>query len=688
LSAPYAFRLTCGLRKMSTTTHPISSLPNTDPPRTARRRVWRTGALVALLIGLAIAWPISRRLLLRPAPAPLPASADDAARIRYDLAEVQAHPADGAAYQDLGSAYGRQGYYMAALKSFALAQAMGISEEKLAHDEGRCLLNLGRDDEARSILATAARYEPDSAEVVLDQAVVEEDQNREREAGRLLQEFVQRHPDLAQRPASGQQNELRGLAIALGNANRPDLALPLAQQLIRLAPQDAAGYTIAGKDLLTLHRPQEALLPLQTAVRLAPDVPELHHLYAAALTQTGGHPDEALTEWQRTVALKPDDGEAFYQIGMEYRRRHSWRRAATGLMQAMQLGSHGARTAALAAEMWERAGGRTETIFCRSQAEQLSGDSKAALQDYLKLSQDRDTRWRDIGINGAADIYHAMHRYREYLALIKQAAASGRAEDIMRLADAYGYLTDWGNRVLWLRKALARDPKMAAHIHHELGTIAESQGSRDEAEREYEQSVALAPKNAPYCVQLSQLYMERASLDDRAKRALQMAERAVQIDPQSADAYYQLALTCVATGQLKPAITAFQHAIDLQPGYGPSYRELGQTYIRLGDTAQGKMMLALYRKYEAFDLEKQQLTTRAKAHPADAASQMALGDFYVRARDFSHATQLYERAVKLAPDSRVAHAHLARLYRALGRDDDAEMQQHFALTASGVRSER
>ncbi|HLV80140.1 MAG TPA: tetratricopeptide repeat protein, partial [Chthonomonadaceae bacterium] len=664
------------------TTQPVSSLSKPELPHAARRR----GVLLAILLVLALAWPISRRLLLRPAPAPLPANADDAARIRYDLAELQVHPADGAAYRDLGGAYERQGYYMAALKSFTLAQAMGVSEPRLAQDEGRCLLNLGRDEEARSLLAATARSQPDNADVVLDQAALEEDQNHEKEAARLLQEFVQRHPDLQYHPLQGQGSVLRALATALGNANRPDLALPLAQALIRLARQDPAGYTLAGKDLLALHRPQEALQPLQTAARLAPDVAEIHHLHALALTQAGGHADEALAEWQRTVALKADDGEAFYQIGLEYRRRHDWRRAGTGLMQALQLGSHGARAAALAADMWERAGGTTQTIFCRSQAEQLSGDSAAALQDYLKLAHDRDARWRDIGINGAADIYHATHRYREYLALIRQAADSGRADDMMRLADAYGYLTDWGNRVLWLRKVLAVDPKRAGHIHHELGTIDENQGSRDEAEREFEQAIALDPKNMQYCVQLSQLYLERASLGDRSSRALQMAQRAVQLDPQSADAFFQLGQACVATNQLRPAVTAYQHAIDLQPGYGPSYRELGQTYTRLGEIAEGKMMLALYRKYEAFDMEKQELTTRSKARPKDATAQMALGDFYVRARDFSHATELYERAVRLAPENGTAHAHLARLYRVQGREEDAREQERLAHSAAGPGS--
>src|SRR5579871_506185 len=155
---------------MSTTTQPVSSLSKPELPHAARRR----GVLLAILLVLALAWPISRRLLLRPAPAPLPANADDAARIRYDLAELQVHPADGAAYRDLGGAYERQGYYMAALKSFTLAQAMGVSEPRLAQDEGRCLLNLGRDEEARSLLAATARSQPDNADVVLDQAALEE----------------------------------------------------------------------------------------------------------------------------------------------------------------------------------------------------------------------------------------------------------------------------------------------------------------------------------------------------------------------------------------------------------------------------------------------------------------------------------------------------------------------------------
>lgn len=666
----------------TTITH--SDPPASPAPSSSRRRGARQWVLGGLLALAAVALPLSRRLLPTMPPPPA-ANADDAARVRYDLARLRAHPTDGEAYLDMGQIAVRRGFYMDALNQFAAARALGAPERRLAGPKGRCLLRLSRHKEASEALETAARLNPDSVEVALDLATLRQDQNDDGGAVRIVRDFLRRHPALEQRPTPTDLSALEQFGAILTSANQPQAALALARQEMRLDPNSAAANVLAGKNLLTLGRPQEALVPLQAAARLASDAPSLHHLYASALMQVPGHQDEALAQWRQTVALDPADGEAFFQIGRSYEARGDWRRAAVGYMQALQLNSHGAEAARRAARNWQRVGRGPEATFCRAQASQMAGDSQAALVAFLALSRSPDPRWREQGIDGAADLYHKAHRYEEYLALIRGAAKSGAITDTMRLADAYGNLTDWGKRRQTLQEVLPQaastDKALAAHIHHELGTIAENQGARDEAEREYSQAIALHPDKSEYHSMLAGLYLDRRSEGGRDALAVREAQRAAELAPDSAAAFHQLGIAYRAVGALALSRQALQHAIDLQPGFGIAYQELGKTLKQMGLKDQGDTLLTLYRRYEAFDLERQTLTTRARAHLNDPAPQIALADFYVRARDYSHAVQFYERAVRLAPAAPLPRRHLARLYRLLDRAEDAAAQERTAERA-------
>jgi tetratricopeptide (TPR) repeat protein len=99
--------------------------------------------------------------------------------------------------------------------------------------------------------------------------------------------------------------------------------------------------------------------------------------------------------------------------------------------------------------------------------------------------------------------------------------------------------------------------------------IAETRGARDEAERHYEQAAAAAPDQARYRATLARIYLDRRSQGDRLDRAVREARRTVELDPDDAEAYYQLGLAYVAAAKLPQAARALEHAMDLQPGFGP-----------------------------------------------------------------------------------------------------------------------
>src|SRR5207248_11066339 len=100
-------------------------------------------------------------------------------------------------------------------------------------------------------------------------------------------------------------------------------------------------------------------------------------------------------------------------------------------------------------------------------------------------------------------------------------------------------------------------------------------------------------------------------------------------------------------GREGEALIALRHAIDLAPGAGAAYLTLGRLTRRAGRPDESREMLAMYRLYRQAEQQLEALKAALSARPRDAAVRRALADYYFAARDFSHATPEYERALTL-----------------------------------------
>ncbi len=108
-----------------------------------------------------------------------------------------------------------------------------------------------------------------------------------------------------------------------------------------------------------------------------------------------------------------------------------------------------------------------------------------------------------------------------------------------------------------------------------------------------------------------------------------------------------------------------EHALDLLPGDGATYQELGRVYAHLGDKAGSEQMFALYRKYVDYDLKRQTLLTRSRAARKDPAAQIAVGQFMEQAGDYSGAITYYRLAQTLRPGDGALQAKMRHLETAL-----------------------
>lgn len=181
--------------------------------------------------------------------------------------------------------------------------------------------------------------------------------------------------------------------------------------------------------------------------------------------------------------------------------------------------------------------------------------------------------------------------------------------------------------------------------------------------------------------------------------ALQELQRATELNPKDADAFYYLGRLYFSADNAVAALAAFQKSIEMDPSSVRTTTQIGQTYEALG-----RMTEAEHAYREAIELEEQQpkksewpyynlallyVNTGHAAesvpyfrqalarNPAFPEAKVKLAVVLVKQNLSSEAQKLLEEAIQEEPQNSEAHYRLALLLAKTGKRDEAERQ--FAL---------
>ena len=177
-----------------------------------------------------------------------------------------------------------------------------------------------------------------------------------------------------------------------------------------------------------------------------------------------------------------------------------------------------------------------------------------------------------------------------------------------------------------------------------------------------------AEVNAMLARALMSKYMlshQRHYLDD----ASLYADRAVQLDPNLADAYAVLGNTRRLGGRLPEAATSFSRGIELNPRAVESIAGLADTYSAMGRAADAEKA---FERAIALRPDSTNITTQ-------------YGTFCFTHGRFDKAVGLYRRVTEILPDSARAFTNLGASLQAIGRYDDAAAayEHSISLAPSG-----
>ncbi len=205
------------------------------------------------------------------------------------------------AHGDLLSAQNRWAEALQAyIEAQSLARASGATNKELADrhaDCGRCLLALGRYDEAQEALELALQHDSVHA----------------RAATYLAQGHMLRDPE------EGWKSAIRYARIATQNA-----------------PTELAGYKLQARAALRGKWKQEFKTALEHAYAIAPEDPELHELQGWYYFQEG-KTEIALVEAERAIEHDPQSATAYHLLAEVLKSQKRWTEAMTALRTAVRL---------------------------------------------------------------------------------------------------------------------------------------------------------------------------------------------------------------------------------------------------------------------------------------------------------------------------------------------------------------
>ena len=416
-------------------------------------------------------------------------------------------------------------------------------------------LAVGGSDGVITILDSRAGYHmADGPEYLFDEAYRRAATDRRDEAVNLLQHLAAEFPDSPRfaRAALGQLTQARlEKAKQLAATDRADEAIELLNKLAAEFPNDrrfarAANRQSAqvqlekAKQLVASHHSDEAIRIWQQVAATLADDPGFAGFatsqLSVACSEAGDsmppeHPDEAIACYRQAIELDPNRAATHANLGLALLRQGKLEEAMASCRHAVELDPKDAESRYRLGAALARLGKLDEAIACYHQAIELNPRSYGA--------------HNDLGI-----------------ALTSQGKLDGA--------------------IACYRRAIDIDPRYPL-AHSNLGIVLESQGKLDEAVASFRRAIELDPQDAWKYNNLAWLL---ATTDDIQFRnyaeALELAQQAIQLDPQSWRIWDTLSVAAYRAGEWQTSLDARHEKLERHPIDSEDRLFLAMTHWQLG----------------------------------------------------------------------------------------------------------
>ena len=351
-------------------------------------------------------------------------------------------------------------------------------------------------------------------------------------------------PSLCQAPSSAQEqlNVHERLAQQYLSQQRPDLAIPELKKVVELDPGNVNSRANLGV-LLFFHGDYGGAIPqLQAALRLQPDLWKVRALLGMA-EQRSADFKNARKDLEASFSSIQDQ-KLKVQVGLELAGIYT---ASSDLDDA----------AAIITQLRKAYPDNVEVLY-------------AAYRTYSDLSGE------------------------SMLSLSMVAPDSAQMHQLMAHEEIREGNTNAA--VAQFRKAIELNFNLPG-VHYELAELLNTSldaSVNDDAEKEYRAAVRENPGDERSECRLGEIDAHKGN----TSKAYEEYSRAVDLQPEDADARLGLAKTLIDMNQQDKALSLLEETVKLEPTNATAHYRLGNLYRQRGQIADAKREVELYKKYK------------------------------------------------------------------------------------------
>ncbi len=201
----------------------------------------------------------------------------------------------------------------------------------------------------------------------------------------------------------------------------------------------------------------------------------------------------------------------------------------------------------------------------------------------------------------------------------------------------------------WLNERIGFDTRASYRpaFEYEMGVTYGLKGDFAKAAPHYRRAIELNPEHAEAMAGLAEALRETG----RVREALPYARRAVELKPQSWQAHNGLGICLARNAEPAAAIEHFRKALELNAGYAPAYNNLGSALLALGNPQA------------AIDAYKKSI----ELNPGDISGYFNLAGALTQLNRLDEAVSAFRAGLEINPRVPRAHHELAVLLNRMGQ---------------------
>ena len=136
-------------------------------------------------------------------------------------------------------------------------------------------------------------------------------------------------------------------------------------------------------------------------------------------------------------------------------------------------------------------------------------------------------------------------------------------------------------------------------------------------------------------------------------------ERVLSLDSAHKEAHYRLGLIAVGQANFKDAEEFFTAAIDIDPQYADAHYNLARLFMKQGSRDAATREMELFRSMSAYNREVESIERILLYLPRDSKAHLQLGQIHEKYQQHDRAIASYRMALSIRPGFQAARQALS-----------------------------